>query len=81
MPEQIAGFLAEHGNVAPSDALYAIDFGDDDVRDALGLAALGDIGVSAAGMTRAIHQMCPRASFSFLYHAGRSNSSARYSGR
>lgn len=35
MPEQVGAFLAEHGNVAPSDALYVIDFGGNDVRDAL----------------------------------------------
>lgn len=39
MPEQIAAFLSDHGGVAPSDALYVIDFGGNDVRDAL---AAGD---------------------------------------
>jgi len=35
MPEQVGAFLSDHGNVAPSDALYVIDFGGNDVRDAL----------------------------------------------
>lgn len=35
MPEQVGAFLSEHGNVAPSGALYVIDFGGNDVRDAL----------------------------------------------
>jgi phospholipase/lecithinase/hemolysin len=35
MPEQVGVFLAEHGFVAPSEALYVIDFGGNDVRDAL----------------------------------------------
>jgi phospholipase/lecithinase/hemolysin len=43
MPEQVAAFRSEHGNVAPSDALYVIDFGGNDVRDALILLASGDI--------------------------------------
>lgn len=43
MPEQVAAFLSEHGNVAQSDALYVIDFGGNDVRDALLLLAAGDI--------------------------------------
>jgi outer membrane lipase/esterase len=43
LPEQVGAFLAERGNVAPADALYVIDFGGNDVRDALGLLAVGDI--------------------------------------
>jgi outer membrane lipase/esterase len=35
MPEQIAAFLSDFDNVAPSDALYVIDFGGNDVRDTL----------------------------------------------
>lgn len=41
MPEQIATFLQDRGNVAPSDALYVIDFGGNDVRDALIVALFG----------------------------------------
>jgi phospholipase/lecithinase/hemolysin len=43
MPEQVGAFLSEHGNVAPSVALYVIDFGGNDVRDALALLAMGDM--------------------------------------
>lgn len=35
MPEQLATFLNDVQNRAPSDALYVIDFGGNDVRDAL----------------------------------------------
>jgi phospholipase/lecithinase/hemolysin len=35
MDFQVEAFLSDHGNVAPSDALYVIDFGGNDVRDAL----------------------------------------------
>ncbi len=34
-PDQLTAFLTDVGNVAPSDALYVIDFGGNDVRDAL----------------------------------------------
>jgi outer membrane lipase/esterase len=43
MPEQVAAFLSDHGNVAPADWLYVIDFGGNDVRDALALLAVGDM--------------------------------------
>jgi phospholipase/lecithinase/hemolysin len=33
---QVAAFLADFGGVAPPDALYVIEFGGNDVRDALG---------------------------------------------
>lgn len=35
MPDQVSAFLNDFNNVAPSDALYVIDFGGNDVRDAL----------------------------------------------
>jgi outer membrane lipase/esterase len=35
MREQVDAFLRDHGDRAPSDALYVIDFGGNDVRDAL----------------------------------------------
>jgi outer membrane lipase/esterase len=41
MPEQVDEFLQARGNVAPSDALCVIDFGGNDVRDALQAALLG----------------------------------------
>jgi phospholipase/lecithinase/hemolysin len=40
LADQVAAFLARMGNVAPSDALYAIEMGGNDVRDAIA-AALG----------------------------------------
>lgn len=33
--EQVAAFLSDHGGVAPSDALYVIEMGSSDVRDAI----------------------------------------------
>jgi outer membrane lipase/esterase len=42
MPEQVGIFLGEHLGIAPPEALYVIDFGGNDVRDALGLLAGGD---------------------------------------
>jgi len=35
LPEQVAAYLMDVHNKAPSDALYVIDFGGNDVRDAL----------------------------------------------
>jgi phospholipase/lecithinase/hemolysin len=35
MPEQVEAFLKDVGGIAPSGALYVIDFGGNDVRDAL----------------------------------------------
>ena len=40
LADQIAAFLADTGGVAPSDALYVVEMGSNDVRDALE-AALG----------------------------------------
>ena len=35
LPQQISAFLSDFDHVAPADALYVIDFGGNDVRDAL----------------------------------------------
>ena len=40
LAEQVAAFLADSSGVAPSDALYVIEMGGNDVRDAI-VAALG----------------------------------------
>ena len=40
LADQIAAFLADTGGVAPSDALYVVEMGSNDVRDAIA-AALG----------------------------------------
>ena len=42
LPEQVTAFLKDVGDRAPSDALYVIDFGGNDVRDAL---TAGDPGI------------------------------------
>jgi hypothetical protein len=36
LPEQVAAYLQDVRNNAPSDALYVIDFGGNDVRDCAG---------------------------------------------
>jgi outer membrane lipase/esterase len=41
MPVQVMAFLEDFHNIAPSEALYVIDFGGNDVRDALDEAARG----------------------------------------
>lgn len=39
---QVDSFLAAHGNQAPSDALYVIQFGGNDLRDALAAPSQGE---------------------------------------
>ncbi|MGE5303948.1 MAG: SGNH/GDSL hydrolase family protein [Alphaproteobacteria bacterium] len=54
MPQQIDQFLKDRGGVAPGDALYVIDFGGNDVRDALTVALMGgnpDPIIQAAGLS------------------------------
>jgi phospholipase/lecithinase/hemolysin len=48
LPEQVAVFLNVVGNNASSDALYVIDFGGNDVRDAL---AAGDLAILSDALT------------------------------
>ncbi len=54
--EQLGLFLQAHGNTAPADALYVVQFGGNDVRDALEAAssnpaAVGQIITEAIGAT------------------------------
>lgn len=49
LPDQVSAFLDKSGGVAPSDALYVVEFGSNDIRDALAdptiiIAALASIG-------------------------------------
>ncbi len=41
LPEQVNAFLERFNGVAPSDALYVIDMGGNDIRDALGAVVAG----------------------------------------
>jgi len=41
LPEQVEAFLQQSGGVAPSDALYVIEMGGNDIRDALVAYATG----------------------------------------
>src|SRR5581483_1474775 len=44
LPEQVNRFLSDFGGVAPSDALYVIEMGGNDIRDALQTVAAGGDG-------------------------------------
>jgi phospholipase/lecithinase/hemolysin len=61
MPEQVAAFLKDHSDMAPDDALYVIDFGGNDVRDAL---AAGDPNIVTNALSTIAIQV------SVLYQAG-----------
>ncbi len=59
MPEQSAAFLNDVQNRAPSDALYVIDFGGNDVRDALAAGDPESLTVRSA-RSQIIWQPCMR---------------------
>lgn len=48
LDDQVAAFLADHGPTVPSDALYVIEMGSNDIRDALVAYQTG--GPTAAGL-------------------------------
>jgi outer membrane lipase/esterase len=48
LSDQVGRFLEDSGGVAPSDALYVIEMGSNDIRDAL--AAGGDVTIIAAAL-------------------------------
>jgi phospholipase/lecithinase/hemolysin len=65
---QVGMFLAAKAGVAPSDALYIVEFGGNDIRDALEAAATGDIGASFAIMGEAVQTTV--ANIVLLYESG-----------
>jgi phospholipase/lecithinase/hemolysin len=77
LADQLAAFLADSSSVAPSDALYVIEMGGNDVRDAIA-AALGILqrggtfqqAVQAAAPALACAQQAIQAAIATLQHAG-----------
>ena len=53
LPEQVDAFLQQTGGVAPPDALYVIEFGGNDIRDALVAYLVGGPPAAAAVLTAA----------------------------
>ena len=66
--EQVTLFLQARGYVANSDALYVVQFGGNDMRDALLAAASGDMGAVFTIMSEAI--MATAGNIQWLYAAG-----------
>jgi phospholipase/lecithinase/hemolysin len=69
LSDQVSMFLSDFGGVAPSDALYVIEMGSNDVRDAL--VALGSGGDAGAIINAAIGAIGD--SITALYAAGARN--------
>lgn len=77
LPQQVASFLADTGGVARSDALYVIEIGGNDVRDAI-VAALGVLqtggtfqqALAAAGPILLCAQQAIQAAIVTLHQAG-----------
>ena len=68
LPEQVDAFLQQTGGVAPPDALYVIEFGGNDIRDAL-VAYLGG-GPPAAGAVLTDANLSIARAITTLYGAG-----------
>lgn len=65
LPAQVDAFLQQFGGVAPSDALYAIEMGGNDIRDALVAFPSGGAGLILQNANISIAQ-----SIKMLYDAG-----------
>jgi phospholipase/lecithinase/hemolysin len=57
LPAQVSGFLADFGNDAPSGALYVIEMGGNDVRDALVAGQTGGQAAALAVIQAALESM------------------------
>jgi len=68
LTDQVGMFLAAKGGIAPADALYIVQFGGNDIRDALEAAALGDTDASFAIMTEAAQTTV--SNIELLYFSG-----------
>jgi phospholipase/lecithinase/hemolysin len=66
--DQVARFLADHGGVAPSDALYVIDMGGNDIRDAIVAFQSGGFPAAQAILQQALTSMAQH--IQLLYQAG-----------
>jgi outer membrane lipase/esterase len=65
LPDQVATFLSDMGYAAPSDALYVIDMGANDVRDALASGSEQQAGIILGDALNSIG-----AQLGALYHFG-----------
>ncbi|MGH7848461.1 MAG: SGNH/GDSL hydrolase family protein, partial [Candidatus Binatia bacterium] len=68
LSDQVSMFLSDFGGVAPSDALYVIEMGSNDVRDALAAVLSGDPAGAAAIIVAALAAI--QNSIKDLYIAG-----------
>lgn len=68
LPAQVATFLQRSGGVAPSDALYVIEMGSNDIRD--GIVAFSTGGPGAAGAILHEANVAIAASIQALYASG-----------
>ena len=68
LPEQVDAFLQQTGGAAPADALYVIEFGGNDIRDAI-IAYLGG-GPPAAGAVLTDANLAIARAITTLYGAG-----------
>ena len=68
LPEQVDAFLQQTGGVAPADALYVIEFGGNDIRDALVAYLVG--GPPAAGAVLTDANISIAQAINTLYGAG-----------
>jgi phospholipase/lecithinase/hemolysin len=66
--EQVAAFLADHAGVAPSDALYVIEMGSSDVRDAIVAYQTGGPTAAQAILAQAIGSIAQN--MQLLYQSG-----------
>ena len=66
--DQVAAFLADTGGVAPSDALYVIEIGSNDIRDALAVFDPANPSASITILQQAIQAIA--SNMQLLYAAG-----------
>lgn len=66
--DQVAAFLADHGGEAPADALYVIEMGSNDIRDALVAYQTGGPGAAFAVLQQALASIAQN--MQLLYAAG-----------
>jgi phospholipase/lecithinase/hemolysin len=66
--DQVAAFLADHGDTAPLDALYVVEIGSNDIRDALVAYQTGGPDAAFAVLQQAIASIA--LNMQLLYQAG-----------
>jgi outer membrane lipase/esterase len=68
LDDQVQAFLADHGDSAPSDALYVVEMGSNDIRDAIVAFQAGGSGAAQAVLQQALASI--GESIQVLYGAG-----------